>query len=156
MSEAPHFLPQGMPLGAVSERVLDLPTDFNRYRRAWWMLFTTSCLLLGVFVVAAAVALWRGVGVWGNNIPVNWGFAILNYMWWLGIGHAGTFISALLLLLNRPWRNSLNRLAELMTLMAVVCAGVASDRVSRAASGGAFSSSGSISWPKSSNSMTRT
>ncbi|EQM73689.1 polysulfide reductase NrfD [Pseudomonas stutzeri] len=124
MSETPHFLPQGMPLGAVSERVLDLPTDFNRYRRAWWMLFTISCLLLGVFVVAAAVALWRGVGVWGNNIPVNWGFAILNYMWWLGIGHAGTFISALLLLLNRPWRNSLNRLAELMTLMAVVCAGV--------------------------------
>lgn len=124
MAERPHFLPAGMPLGVVSERVLDVPTGFDRYRRAWWMLFTVSCLLLGLFVAASAVVLWRGVGVWGNNIPVNWGFAILNYMWWLGIGHAGTFISALLLLLNRPWRNSLNRLAELMTLMAVVCAGI--------------------------------
>ncbi|WP_312256667.1 NrfD/PsrC family molybdoenzyme membrane anchor subunit [Stutzerimonas nitrititolerans] len=124
MADTPHFLPRDMPLGDVSERVLDIPAHFNRYRRAWWMLFGISCLLLGVFVAAAAVVLWNGVGVWGNNIPVNWGFAILNYMWWLGIGHAGTFISALLLLLNRPWRNSLNRLAELMTLMAVVCAGI--------------------------------
>lgn len=124
MADTPHFLPRDMPLGAVSEQVLDLPGHFDRYRRAWWVLFSVSCLLLGVFVAAASVVLAKGVGVWGNNVPVNWGFAILNYMWWLGIGHAGTFISALLLLLNRPWRNSLNRLAELMTLMAVICAGI--------------------------------
>ena len=66
----------------------------------------------------------EGVGVWGLNIPVNWAFAIHNYVWWLGIGHAGTLISALLLLLGRDWRNSLNRFAETMTLFAVVCAGI--------------------------------
>ena len=66
----------------------------------------------------------HGVGIWGLNIPVNWAFAIHNYVWWLGIGHAGTLISALLLLLGRDWRNSLNRFAETMTLFAVVCAGI--------------------------------
>ena len=66
----------------------------------------------------------RGVGVWGLNIPVNWAFAIHNYVWWLGIGHAGTLISALLLLTGSDWRNSLNRFAETMTLFAVVCAGI--------------------------------
>lgn len=121
---AEHFLPRQLPLGEVSAQVLDIPTDFGRYRRAWWPLFGCGCLLLGLFVAAVSVLLWQGVGVWGNNMPVAWGFAILNYMWWLGIGHAGTFISALLLLLDRPWRNSLNRMAELMTLMAVVCAGI--------------------------------
>ena len=120
----PHFLPRYLPLTEVSARVLDVPDDFARFRRIWWWLFIFSCLLLGLFVAAAVVTLWNGVGVWGNNIPVNWGFAIINYMWWLGIGHAGTFISALLLLLNRPWRNSLNRMAELMTVMAVICAGI--------------------------------
>ena len=66
----------------------------------------------------------HGVGIWGLNIPVNWAFAIHNYVWWLGIGHAGTLISALLLLLGRDWRNSLNRFAETMTLFAVICAGI--------------------------------
>jgi molybdopterin-containing oxidoreductase family membrane subunit len=66
----------------------------------------------------------RGVGIWGLNIPVNWAFAIHNYVWWLGIGHAGTLISALLLLTGSHWRNSLNRFAETMTLFAVVCAGI--------------------------------
>ena len=73
---------------------------------------------------AATVLFTTGVGIWGLNIPVNWAFAIHNYVWWLGIGHAGTLISALLLLLGRDWRNSLNRFAETMTLFAVVCAGV--------------------------------
>ena len=100
-ADTPHFLPRQLPLGEVSDRVLTIPVDFARYRRAWWALFIVSCLLLGLFVASAVVVLWRGVGVFGNNIPVNWGFPILNYMWWLGIGHAGTFISAMLLLLNR-------------------------------------------------------
>ncbi len=80
--------------------------------------------LLGLFFLAVGNLLLRGVGIFGNNNSVNWGLPILNYMWWLGIGHAGTFISALLLLIDRPWRNSLNRLAELMTLLAVICAGI--------------------------------
>ena len=66
----------------------------------------------------------KGVGVWGINIPIGWGFAIINFVWWIGIGHAGTLISAILLLLNQSWRNAINRFAEAMTLFAVMCAGM--------------------------------
>ena len=66
----------------------------------------------------------EGVGIWGINIPVGWGFAIVNFVWWIGIGHAGTLISAILLLLRQTWRNSINRFAEAMTLFAVACAGM--------------------------------
>jgi molybdopterin-containing oxidoreductase family membrane subunit len=83
-----------------------------------------ASLLFGLLLVSAIVLFTTGVGVWGLNIPVTWAFAIHNYVWWLGIGHAGTLISALLLLLGRDWRNSLNRFAETMTLFAVVCAGI--------------------------------
>jgi molybdopterin-containing oxidoreductase family membrane subunit len=92
--------------------------------RAWWGLFLAALALLAMYLVSAGVLFWRGVGVWGNDIPVNWGIAISNYIWWLGIGHAGTLISAMLLLLGQTWRNSLNRFAEAMTLFAVVCAGL--------------------------------
>ena len=66
----------------------------------------------------------KGVGIWGINIPVAWGFAIINFVWWIGIGHAGTLISAILLLLHQHWRTSINRFAEAMTLFAVACAGM--------------------------------
>src|SRR3984893_15141788 len=66
----------------------------------------------------------KGTGIWGINIPVGWGFAIVNFVWWIGIGHAGTLISAILHLLRQSWRNSINRFAEAMTLFAVMCAGV--------------------------------
>jgi Ni/Fe-hydrogenase subunit HybB-like protein len=66
----------------------------------------------------------KGVGIWGINIPVGWGFAIVNFVWWIGIGHAGTLISAILLLLHQQWRTSINRFAEAMTLFAVACAGM--------------------------------
>src|SRR3981081_1246731 len=65
-----------------------------------------------------------GVGIWGIQIPVGWGFAIINFVWWIGIGHAGTLISAILLLLRQQWRTSINRFAEAMTLFAVSCAGI--------------------------------
>ena len=82
--------------------------------------------LLGTMMMLGAIAylLVKGVGIWGINIPVAWGFAIVNFVWWIGIGHAGTLISAILLLLNQPWRNSINRFAEAMTLFAVMCAGL--------------------------------
>ena len=64
----------------------------------------------------------RASGIWGINIPVGWGFAIINFVWWIGIGHAGTLISAILLLLKQEWRTSINRFAEAMTLFAVACA----------------------------------
>ena len=65
-----------------------------------------------------------GVGIWGIDIPVAWGFAITNFVWWIGIGHAGTLISAILLLLHQKWRTSINRIAEAMTIFAVMCAGL--------------------------------
>ena len=80
--------------------------------------------LLMMFLFAVTVLLLYGIGVWGVNIPIAWGFAIVNFVWWIGIGHAGTFISAILLLLHQHWRTSINRLTEAMTLFAVACAGM--------------------------------
>jgi Ni/Fe-hydrogenase subunit HybB-like protein len=77
-----------------------------------------------MFFLAVTYLLLRGVGIWGVNIPVAWGFAITNFVWWIGIGHAGTFISAILLLLLQKWRTAINRLTEAMTLFAVICAGM--------------------------------
>src|SRR5579859_2739686 len=80
----------------------------------------------GVSILLTALT-WlflRGVGIWGLDVPVAWGFAIINFVWWIGIGHAGTLISAILLLFKQTWRNSINRFAEAMTIFAVVCAGM--------------------------------
>ncbi len=79
---------------------------------------------MNLLLFAMAYLFFRGVGIWGINVPVGWGFAIVNFVWWIGIGHAGTLISAILLLLKQGWRNSINRFAEAMTLFAVACAGV--------------------------------
>ncbi|MGE0744823.1 MAG: NrfD/PsrC family molybdoenzyme membrane anchor subunit [Rhodospirillales bacterium] len=113
------------PAGTVAAtgRVVRIPLSYPN-PRAWWACFGVSLCLLLTFFVSCAVLFRYGVGVWGNNIPVNWGLAIANYIFFLGIGHAGTLISALLLLLQAHWRNALNRFAEAMTLVAVVCAGL--------------------------------
>ena len=79
---------------------------------------------LNVLGLAITYLFFRGTGIWGINIPVGWGFAIINFVWWIGIGHAGTLISAILLLFKQSWRNSINRFAEAMTLFAVACAGM--------------------------------
>src|SRR5439155_516611 len=89
-----------------------------------WLGFSISFSLLMLLLYAVGYLLIRGVGIWGINIPVGWGFAIVNFVWWIGIGHAGTLISAILLLLNQKWRTSINRFAEAMTLFAVACAGM--------------------------------
>ena len=73
-------------------------------------------------MVSVGYLLLKGIGIWGNNIPVGWAFDIINFVWWIGIGHAGTLISAILLLLKQDWRTSINRFAEAMTLFAVACA----------------------------------
>ncbi len=91
----------------------------------WWLLgFGTAFLLTLALLYSMAYLLVRGVGIWGINHPVGWGFAIINFVWWIGIGHAGTLISAILLLLRQQWRTSINRFAEAMTLFAVACAGL--------------------------------
>jgi Ni/Fe-hydrogenase subunit HybB-like protein len=91
----------------------------------WWVIgLGISFMLVMLLMYAVTYLLLRGIGIWGVNIPVAWGFAIINFVWWIGIGHAGTLISAVLLLLRQEWRTSINRFAEAMTLFAVACAGI--------------------------------
>jgi len=92
--------------------------------KGWLAGFSAAFLLLMMFNVAVAYLLYKGVGIWGINIPIAWAFAITNFVWWIGIGHAGTLISAILLLLHQKWRTSINRFAEAMTIFAVACAGM--------------------------------
>ena len=103
----------------VSSIVLTRPTG-----RRWWFGFLVAFALFNLLVVTIAHLLFTGVGIWGINVPVGWGFDIINFVWWIGIGHAGTLISAILLLLRQAWRTSINRFAEAMTLFAVACAGL--------------------------------
>ena len=95
-----------------------------RTPRFWWIGFAIAFLLTMVLLTAIGYLLAVGVGIWGIMIPVGWGFAIINFVWWIGIGHAGTLISAILLLLRQEWRTSINRFAEAMTLFAVANAGM--------------------------------
>lgn len=88
----------------------------------WWGLFSLGLLGTGLLVFAIGYTLFTGIGAWGNNVPVAWAFDIINLVWWIGIGHAGTLISAILLLFQQKWRTSINRAAEAMTLFAVICA----------------------------------
>jgi len=88
------------------------------------MIFGVAFMLFGVLNAAIGYLFFKGTGIWGINIPAGWGFAIINFVWWIGIGHAGTLISAILLLLKQSWRTSINRFAEAMTIFAVMQAGL--------------------------------
>jgi len=88
----------------------------------WWLAFLPSLGGLTVFGVSVFWLLWNGVGVWGLNNPIDWGWAIVNFVFWVGIGHAGTLISAILFLFRQQWRTAVNRSAEAMTIFAVICA----------------------------------
>jgi molybdopterin-containing oxidoreductase family membrane subunit len=110
-------------LATVNERVSGMVLEWPR-RRFWLVGFAVAFTLLMLLTFAAGWLLFRGIGVWGVNVPVAWGFAIINFVWWIGIAHAGTFISAILFLLHQKWRTSINRFTEAMTLFAVACAGL--------------------------------
>jgi Ni/Fe-hydrogenase subunit HybB-like protein len=97
-----------------------LGTTERRGGRAFRIAFLISGSLTVLLFCLVAYTIGTGIGVWGNNIPVAWAFGIINFVWWIGIGHAGTFISAILYLFEQPWRTSINRLAEAMTLFAVL------------------------------------
>ncbi len=89
----------------------------------WWIpAFAVAFALLNLFLIAIGWLFVKGIGIWGINMPVAWGWDIVNFVWWVGIGHAGTLISAILLLLRQQWRTSINRFAEAMTIFAVACA----------------------------------
>jgi molybdopterin-containing oxidoreductase family membrane subunit len=89
----------------------------------WYPAFALAFALLNLFLVSVGWLFLKGIGIWGINVPVAWGWDIVNFVWWVGIGHAGTLISAVLLLLRQEWRTSINRFAEAMTIFAVACAG---------------------------------
>ncbi len=88
----------------------------------WWFGFMVAGTVVGILTICVTWLFLKGVGIWAVTIPVAWGFAIVEFVWWIGIGHAGTLISAILLLFKQGWRNSINRFAEAMTIFAVVCA----------------------------------
>jgi molybdopterin-containing oxidoreductase family membrane subunit len=119
----PDYVPAGHDIASVTDKISDLvlkrPTGWG-----WLGLFGFSNLMVVVFLVMVVVLLVLGVGIWGIDIPVGWCFAITDFVWWIGIGHAGTLISAFLLLMHQKWRTSINRIAEAMTIFAVMCAGM--------------------------------
>jgi molybdopterin-containing oxidoreductase family membrane subunit len=120
--KAPVILP-GQTFATITDKIASIVLR-RPVTNGWLFGLAISFLILQWFLLAVCWLFYKGVGVWGVNIPVGWGFAIVNFVWWIGIGHAGTLISAILLLLRQTWRNSINRFAEAMTLFAVACAGM--------------------------------
>src|SRR6059036_3358694 len=120
--QAPVIEP-GYTFGTVTDKissiVLTRPTS-----NGWFVGFGIAFLITMGLLYSVGYLFVKGTGIWGVTIPTGWGFAIINFVWWIGIGHAGTLISAILALLRQSWRNSINRFAEAMTLFAVACAGV--------------------------------
>ena len=115
-----YLLPKGTTVHDITEMVAGVTE--TKAPRGWWILFIPSVLCLGLMTATIAYLLDQGVGVWGNNSPNYWAWDITNFVWWIGIGHAGTLISAILFLFRQNWRTSINRFAEAMTVFAVLCA----------------------------------
>ena len=113
----------GYTFGSVTDKISSIVMT-RKTPLFWFIGFAIGFLLTMVLLFSVGVLLLRGIGIWGVNAPVGWGFAIVNFVWWIGIGHAGTLISAILLLLRQSWRTSINRFAEAMTLFAVAQAGM--------------------------------
>ncbi len=121
-AQAPLIEP-GHTYGSITDKISSVVTT-RKTPISWFIGFAIAFSLLMVFLSSTAYLLMKGTGIWGINVPVSWGFAIINFVWWIGIGHAGTLISAILLLLRQEWRTSINRFAEAMTLFAVAAAGM--------------------------------
>ena len=118
----PWVEPAHQNFGRVTETIASVTE--NPQPSWWWPAFVLSSTMLLGGVLAAVYLISTGVGVWGSNIPVAWAFDITNFVFWIGIGHAGTLISAILFLFRQKWRTAINRYSEAMTLFAVICAGV--------------------------------
>ncbi len=121
-AEHPVLVP-GYTYATVTDKISAIVLT-KKVPKTWIIGFAIAFLIMMIMFYAVGLAVAAGVGIWGVNIPVGWGFAIINFVWWIGIGHAGTLISAILLLLHQEWRTSINRFAEAMTLFAVTCAGL--------------------------------
>ncbi|HEY2798910.1 MAG TPA: NrfD/PsrC family molybdoenzyme membrane anchor subunit [Thermoanaerobaculia bacterium] len=118
-----EILEPGHTFASVTDKISAIVLA-KRTPRFWWIGFLLAFSVTLWLFAAIGYLLVKGIGIWGVDIPVGWGFAIVNFVWWIGIGHAGTLISAILLLLHQEWRTSINRFAEAMTLFAVAQAGL--------------------------------
>jgi Ni/Fe-hydrogenase subunit HybB-like protein len=116
-------LQPGYNFGSITDKIATIALG-RKTPIGWVIGFSLSFGVAMMLFYAIGVLLLKGTGIWGNNNPVGWAFDIINFVWWIGIGHAGTLISAILLLFRQQWRTSINRFAEAMTLFAVACAGV--------------------------------
>ncbi len=117
--------PEGRSIEAVNDLVSAPLLERRRWRwRVWWIAFAVSLALTTAMAVTIVYLFSKGIGIFGNNTTVVWGFPIANYVWWIGIGNAGTLISSMLLLMRQHWRASINRFAEAMTLFAAAIAGI--------------------------------
>ncbi len=116
-----EILIQGNPkFGSVTQHISQIVED--KTKMGWVLLFGMSASILMLLLGAVGYLLFEGIGIWGNNQPIGWAFDIVNFVFWVGIGHAGTLISAILFLFRQRWRTSINRFAEAMTIFAVICA----------------------------------
>jgi molybdopterin-containing oxidoreductase family membrane subunit len=122
IERAPVIEP-GHTFGTVTEKISAIVLT-RPATNGWFIGFGLAFMATMMLLYALGYLFLKGVGIWGVTIPIGWGFAIVNFVWWIGIGHAGTLISAILLLLRQTWRNSINRFAEAMTLFAVAAAGI--------------------------------
>src|SRR5437868_5948309 len=120
---AAPLIEPGHTFGSITDKISAVVLS-GRQPISWFVVLSIGLLLCGMLGMAITWLLIKGTGIWGINIPVGWGFAIINFVWWIGIGHAGTLISAILLLLKQGCRTSINRFAEAMTIFAVMCAGL--------------------------------
>jgi len=111
------------PFARITENVSRI-AETPRPPIGWYIAMGVALTLLAMFAGSIGWAVWTGIGVWGNMMPVAWGFPIVNFVFWVGIGHAGTLISAILYLLRQGWRTAINRFAEAMTIFAVICAAI--------------------------------
>ncbi len=117
----PESLIQGNPkFSSVTQHISQIVED--KTKMGWILLFGLSASILMMLLGAIGYLLFEGIGIWGNNQPISWAFDIVNFVFWVGIGHAGTLISAILFLFRQKWRTSINRFAEAMTIFAVICA----------------------------------
>src|SRR5436190_8670378 len=119
----PAVIGPGQTFASVTDKISSLALR-RRTPIGWFIGAGISFLLAMLLLYTIGYLVLTGIGIWGNNIPVGWAFDIINFVWWIGIGHAGTLISAILLLFKQEWRTSINRFAEAMTLFAVACAGL--------------------------------
>jgi molybdopterin-containing oxidoreductase family membrane subunit len=117
------YLAPGHTFATITDKISSIVLT-QGLSKGWLFGVAVSAAVASLLLVAVSYLFVKGIGIWGNNIPIGWAFDITNFVWWIGIGHAGTLISAILLLLRQQWRTSINRFAEAMTLFAVACAGL--------------------------------